>query len=700
MASPRPEDSQEVDQIDATIAIVNSIQSEYDEKLRAEEAEFATRQATLRDNIQRLQNELQNAKEELQSIEDEHGEFVEREKRLRREKLIVYIKVPAAPKERHDEKTPKGVDRKRENGEPPNPFSWARFGDEVIVIDSESEHSSIWEPNPVSPTAKSDPSPRKKPIVSRVSPPSRAVLSPSHAPECLHGPTHRQPEELHIETPRQLRKRKRHDFRIETLDSDEHSDFSQTIRAQRKKKTNIKGSKPQHSRRKLKKKSLDFVTDPQVGEIVKVQLGPFNTAVILPTGDFDEIGISNSIRNTTLGNSIPSCYMWDRRNMEIFGWKPDYDDDGPRVADRKFPVMFLDTIAQIPLKGEFTGAGADFGWVSAKDIRRIDPSSTGYSALTGHANAKKFSDRLKLLTEQGKSSDQQDCSEETRQRSMTPAITAPRDGSAPLTVAVNMARESSEDLEAHMGGFETPSSGRRILNQGGDGSRSSLRSDGIDMNVLTFKAINRGTPAPNLTIPESGSRRPHSSPQGASFEEGHMHINDFLPEGADVETSATVNNDDIDEPENPERPSPPAFAPSQTLAESLQDFHMNEPYSDRNEENDHENENRGSISPGVDQPSPATPRTPSPISSWRWKWTNPSTPVKATDPPSSIKAKPQITKPTQGNSPAKTSQGATFDGGHDTLHNLGVQNTLRNLGIQNTASNALSILNDLDARVS
>lgn len=153
------------------------------------------------------------------------------------------------------------------------------------------------------------------------------------------------------------------------------------------------------------------VASPVAGEIYRVMLDSLNlgfAAVILPPGDFNAIGISKSLCETTLKDSIPKCYRYDEKNMEILGWEKDYDDDGPKVIDREFPCMLFNTHTLIPLEGEYLAVIEEFRWISAKSMSPFDFNAGESRSTVGYAKAKRFSDRLRLIREKLASENQQD----------------------------------------------------------------------------------------------------------------------------------------------------------------------------------------------------------------------------------------------------------------------------------------------------
>jgi hypothetical protein len=64
--------------------------------------------------------------------------------------------------------------------------------------------------------------------------------------------------------------------------------------------------------------------------------------ILLPWGDLTPAGMVGTLSNTGLLGNPPSCYIVDRMSQEIRGWAQGYEDGGPLVTKREFPVMYFD----------------------------------------------------------------------------------------------------------------------------------------------------------------------------------------------------------------------------------------------------------------------------------------------------------------------------------------------------------------------
>lgn len=82
---------------------------------------------------------------------------------------------------------------------------------------------------------------------------------------------------------------------------------------------------------------------------------------IRPDGSLTEVGLREKLQETDLMGNIPKCYRVDRVSLQIKGWQPAYEDGGPKVAKREYPVMFFDSYHKHSV-----------GWLSAQRLRAVD----------------------------------------------------------------------------------------------------------------------------------------------------------------------------------------------------------------------------------------------------------------------------------------------------------------------------------------
>ncbi|KAK1752905.1 hypothetical protein QBC47DRAFT_404265 [Echria macrotheca] len=95
------------------------------------------------------------------------------------------------------------------------------------------------------------------------------------------------------------------------------------------------------------------VTDPEAGACYTTTYKRKRWAVMLmPLDDFSEVGVQGSFAQSTLAKSVPKCYT-KLENGQL-GWAKGYEDGGPLVQSRIFPVMHLSeerTLQWVPAHG-------------------------------------------------------------------------------------------------------------------------------------------------------------------------------------------------------------------------------------------------------------------------------------------------------------------------------------------------------------
>ncbi|KAI0122413.1 hypothetical protein F4814DRAFT_408662 [Daldinia grandis] len=386
---------------------------------------------------------------------------------------------------------------------------------EAIVIDSEEDSSD--ECGTEQPLIIPGSSPSKRPRISDV-------------------------EGLNVNSNSSQRNRKRQ--RVELENSSEGGECSNTARL-RESQSEAEATTPivdlppmiprKHNGKKRENKiAYKGVIDPIVGGIYKIHQGLRKgsyAAVILPIGDFGAIGISESLYDTSLRRSIPSCYIYNKTIKEILGWEKDYDDDGPRVKDRKFPVMSFDGIArdQIPLDGEFCPTGAKYSWVPARSIRTLEFDAIISRMTLGYTSAKRFITRLDLIKENMIKETQRvhDYNEpphitsealspgETRRQD--PKSSQTQGHSQELTLRyseADLTPRQSQTIEGHSNTIRSTTE-----------PRPNSRSQGIGHIFHTFEAIYRETSEPELVGSETSSDGVHND-----NDRDHQLVSDLFPD--------------------------------------------------------------------------------------------------------------------------------------------------------------------------
>ncbi|KAI1770238.1 hypothetical protein F4818DRAFT_433885 [Hypoxylon cercidicola] len=379
MASSSPEDSADENRIDFAITQLNVIKSNSENELRLINSTFEeTRKA--------IENEF---KQKLEQIDRDLKVAIEMSKRSYKEETNLLFAKLISPLKQQDRKPLGEVSAggQAEANRLQDSFNNTKEEIGVIVLDSDSESSA-----------------------SQLAVGGQPNIADQGSPKASEQPAPR------------IRKRKR-TAKAKQTDNDVQTDTPQTKKVRRgrppkafaKPTSRVSTGEPSHKGQPSphetvpphptsvhrKKDVSKGITDPKVGEIYKIQDGSYvagYAALVLPRGDFDEIGISRSIHDTDL-RKIPPCYWYNEQDMSIIGWQKDYDDGGPKVNERKFPCMVFKDDTEIPLEGKFTAADQSFKWISAEAFRSFDLPANASRFIKGWKTANKFSERLRLIRE-------------------------------------------------------------------------------------------------------------------------------------------------------------------------------------------------------------------------------------------------------------------------------------------------------------
>ncbi|KAM7195862.1 hypothetical protein V8F33_006511 [Rhypophila sp. PSN 637] len=195
-----------------------------------------------------------------------------------------------------------------------------------------------------------------------------------------------------------------------------HASIAQTQDPRPKKK---KSSKPKNT---PKTESDDeekipvqkMMPDPVVGQVYQIEWcrKPW-TAVVLPTGDLGEVGMSGNLTDTGFAPPWPGCYrLFKPRNAEPYmGFKFDYRDGNTRSHLRKYPIMYLEEEMVVPIdpatkfepptykKGKY----AAYDWVRADQLKPFDLNDPESRKLKGFKTTKSFMRRLDKIRGESRS---------------------------------------------------------------------------------------------------------------------------------------------------------------------------------------------------------------------------------------------------------------------------------------------------------
>ncbi|KAH6976812.1 hypothetical protein EDB80DRAFT_826638, partial [Ilyonectria destructans] len=120
---------------------------------------------------------------------------------------------------------------------------------------------------------------------------------------------------------------------------------------------------------------VEVITEPIPGEFyLAYRKGSTDRCpvLLLPLGHLDNVGVPDAVEILGLIDNVPACYVYNQSVNDLV-WQDGYEDDGPLVAKRQFPVMYLDGL-------EFPNRGL-VGWVGAEDLRPFDVQGSDSSLV-------------------------------------------------------------------------------------------------------------------------------------------------------------------------------------------------------------------------------------------------------------------------------------------------------------------------------
>ncbi|KAM7187073.1 hypothetical protein V8F20_011141 [Naviculisporaceae sp. PSN 640] len=147
------------------------------------------------------------------------------------------------------------------------------------------------------------------------------------------------------------------------------------------------------------------VPDPVVGQVYQIEWcrKPW-TAVVLPTGDLSEVGMSGTLTDTGFAPPWPGCYrLFKPRGEEPYmGFKFDYRDGNTRSHLKKYPIMYLEEEMVVPINPAVKfeppkfnpGKYAAYAWVRADELKPFDLDDPESRKLKGFATTRSFMRRL------------------------------------------------------------------------------------------------------------------------------------------------------------------------------------------------------------------------------------------------------------------------------------------------------------------
>lgn len=152
------------------------------------------------------------------------------------------------------------------------------------------------------------------------------------------------------------------------------------------------------------------IVDPVEGQPYSTSFnGTWWALMVLPTSDFATVGINGNFQKCGLARKTPKCYRRRSGNGPL-KWAAGYEDGGPLVQGRQFPVRYF-------------GDGGKVGWVTAASLRPFDPTNVAEDGVVyGAAVAREFYVNLEDFKRLAAEQNQAEVADKGRGR-----ITAPPD---------------------------------------------------------------------------------------------------------------------------------------------------------------------------------------------------------------------------------------------------------------------------------
>ncbi|KAK4074643.1 hypothetical protein Purlil1_12920 [Purpureocillium lilacinum] len=120
----------------------------------------------------------------------------------------------------------------------------------------------------------------------------------------------------------------------------------------------------------------------------------WSAVLLLPTNDPNNDGVSATFENLGLPANPPVCYVFDRRS-NTYKWRRGYEDGGPHVTKRFYPVMYLD---------DHSSPTRTTGWLAAAQFLAYDDKVA--RSLDSYAHIQEYLKRGAVLKEPANDDDQ------------------------------------------------------------------------------------------------------------------------------------------------------------------------------------------------------------------------------------------------------------------------------------------------------
>ena len=147
-------------------------------------------------------------------------------------------------------------------------------------------------------------------------------------------------------------------------------------------------------------KELRDVLKPIAGELY---LGCWQShwyaVLVLPTDGSTIPGIPLSIFETSLMRRyLPTCYKYAEDRQSIYGWAKDYEDGGPHVHKRRFPVLYIDDDDDLEPGADFVlPSSQSLAWLPVGRLRPFSEYGPKGLSVRGYTTALDFYRKLEAV---------------------------------------------------------------------------------------------------------------------------------------------------------------------------------------------------------------------------------------------------------------------------------------------------------------
>lgn len=122
----------------------------------------------------------------------------------------------------------------------------------------------------------------------------------------------------------------------------------------------------------------------------------WSAVLLLPTTNLEEVGVPYTLKSLGLVPT-PRCYVYTPDDDETFQWSEGYEDGGPLMGDRWYPVLYFDG-------REFPSKNAT-GWIHCRHLRSLNLGDATVRELIGYADqASSYVEKRDVLRRKAKSS--------------------------------------------------------------------------------------------------------------------------------------------------------------------------------------------------------------------------------------------------------------------------------------------------------